>query len=363
MTLMEPRQRILRAMRRQIPDRVPREAVFTLPVEEEFRLRTGASDYESFFGMDRRTVTFRRPQPPADFSGYLRDISIPDDGFVDEWGNVYVKGLHYRTLNFVYPMRNLTKPGEIEEYPFPDFSRAECHAHLENEVASLHQRGLAATGDIWGTFFERSWHMRGMDRLFFDFHDNPEFATALLDRMLAIRCFMAARFAEAGVDILHTGDDLGMQHQLLMSVPLWRKWIKPRLAQVWETARLIKPDIIISYHSDGYIEPFIPELIEIGLDVLNPVQPECMDPAEIKQKFGDRLAFFGTIGTQTTMPFGTPDDVRDEVRRRIETVGKGGGLILAPSHMLEPDVPWENILAFFDAAEEFGHYPLTPGLT
>jgi uroporphyrinogen decarboxylase len=141
-----------------------------------------------------------------------------------------------------------------------------------------------------------------------------------------------------------------------MSVPMWRKWIKPRLAQVIQTARRIRPDLLVEYHTDGYVEPFIPELIEIGVDVLNPVQPECMDPAEIKHKFGDRLAFSGTVGNQSTLPFGTPDEVRRVVKERIETVGRGGGLVLAPSHMLEPDVPWENIVAFFEAAEEFGYY-------
>jgi uroporphyrinogen decarboxylase len=137
---------------------------------------------------------------------------------------------------------------------------------------------------------------------------------------------------------------------------MWRKWFKPRLAKVWAAARRVKPDLLISYHSDGFIEPFIPELIEIGLDLLNPIQPECMDPSDIKRKFGDRLAFFGTIGNQTTLPFGSPDDVRREVRQRIETVGKGGGLVLAPSHMIEPDVPWANVQAFFEAAEEYGYY-------
>ena len=356
MSTMEPRERILRAMRRQIPDRVPHEAVFTIPVEDEFRLRTGMADYETYFSMDRRWLSFRRPQPPADFSAYHQGISPRPGAFADEWGNLVVKGLNYRTYDYVYPMRGLQSPAELEEFPFPDFYQDSCHAHLEGEVKSLHQRGLAATGDLWGTFFERSWHMRGMERLFLDFYDNPDFATALLDRMLKLRLFMATRLAEAGVDILHTGDDLGMQHGLIMSVALWRKWIKPRLAQVWAAARRVNPHILISYHSDGYIEPFIPDLIEIGLDVLNPIQPECMDPAEIKRKFGDRLAFFGTMGNQTTLPFGSPDDVRREVRLRIATVGQGGGLVLAPSHLLEPDVPWENILAFFEAAEEYGAY-------
>ena len=197
--------------------------------------------------------------------------------------------------------------------------------------------------------------MRGMDRLFMDFYDNPEFATALLDQMLEIRTFQAVRYAEAGVDILHTGDDLGMQHTLIMSVAMWRKWIKPRLAKVIQAARQVKPDLLVEYHTDGFVIPFIPELIEIGINVLNPVQPECMDPAEIKRKFGDYLAFSGTVGNQSTLPFGTPDEVRRVVSRTHRDGWARWGLVLAPSHMLEPDVPWENILAFFEAAEEYGY--------
>jgi len=128
------------------------------------------------------------------------------------------------------------------------------------------------------------------------------------------------------------------------------------LKRVIESAKEVNPDMLVYYHSDGYIEPIIPDLIEVGVNILNPVQPECMDPTKIKERYGDRLAFFGTIGIQTTMPHGTPEDVRKEVKTRIETVGRGGGLLIAPTHVLEPDVPWENILAFFDAVEEYGKY-------
>jgi uroporphyrinogen decarboxylase len=253
-------------------------------------------------------------------------------------------------------MRSLTTVAELEEFPLPDLRQEQCHAHLEAEVKAYHAQELAVTGSLWGTLFERSWHMRGMDNLFVDFYDRPEFAAALLDKMTALRSFQAARYAEAGVDILHIGDDIGMQDRLILSVPLWRRWFKPRLAQVIQAARRVKPDLIVEYHSDGYIEPFIPDLIELGIDVLNPVQPECMDPAAIKRRFGDRLAFSGTVGTQTTMPFSSVDEVRRVVAERIRTVGEGGGLVIAPTHLLEPDVPWENIVAFFEAAEEFGYY-------
>jgi uroporphyrinogen decarboxylase len=122
------------------------------------------------------------------------------------------------------------------------------------------------------------------------------------------------------------------------------------MARIIAAARGIKPDLHIFYHSDGDCRAIIPELIEIGVTVLNPVQPECMDPVQLKADYGNKLAFWGTIGTQTTMPFGTPDEIRALVRERIETVGKGGGLLLSPTHTLEPDVPWENVLAFVRAA-------------
>ena len=121
-------------------------------------------------------------------------------------------------------------------------------------------------------------------------------------------------------------------------------------------AKKVKPDMLAFYHSDGDIRDIIPELIEIGVDVLNPVQPECMDPREVKARYGDRLSFWGTIGTQTTLPFGTPGQVRQAVREMIDTVGVGGGLVLAPTHLVEPEVPWENLLAFVDEARHYGIY-------
>jgi uroporphyrinogen decarboxylase len=114
--------------------------------------------------------------------------------------------------------------------------------------------------------------------------------------------------------------------------------------------------MLIFYHSDGNATAIVPDLIEIGVDILNPVQSECMDPGEMKRLYGDRLSFWGTIGTQTTLPFGTPDDVRREVKTRMETVGVGGGLVLAPTHMVEPDVPWENLVALVEAVHEYGVY-------
>ena len=124
--------------------------------------------------------------------------------------------------------------------------------------------------------------------------------------------------------------------------------MKPRWAKVYEAARRIKKDIQIWYHSDGNIMEVIPELIEIGVTILNPLQPECLDPVEVKALYGDKIVIDGTIGTQTIMPFGTADDVRIKVREMKEKLGYDGALILSPTHVLEPEVPIENVLAFVD---------------
>jgi uroporphyrinogen decarboxylase len=152
------------------------------------------------------------------------------------------------------------------------------------------------------------------------------------------------------------GDDVAMQTGMLISPQLWRIWLKPRMVRIINAAKSIHPRIHIFYHSDGNPSAIIDELIEIGVTVLNPIQPECMNPAEVKKKYGDRLAFWGTMGVQSTLPFGTPEDVRAEVKLRMQTIGSGGGLLLGPSHMIEPEVPWENIIAFFNAVEEYGYY-------
>jgi uroporphyrinogen decarboxylase len=171
-----------------------------------------------------------------------------------------------------------------------------------------------------------------------------------------IRIGMAEKYARYGIDILMLGDDVSTQLEMMISPELWRNILKPRLAKVIRAAKETNPNILIFYHGDGNLQAIIPDLIEAGVDILNPVQPECMDPVLIKKQYGDRLSFWGTIGTQTTLPFGTAAEVAEMVKKMIETVGKGGGLLLAPTHMVEPEVPWENIEAFIEAIKKFGAY-------
>ena len=240
---------------------------------------------------------------------------------------------------------------DIERYPWPDMTPDYRHAELEEQVVRLHDRGYFVSG-FSGHIFETAWQIIGFEKMFEDMALNPALVEAVLEPITINNCFRARRFAEAGVDMLRTGDDVGMEDRLMMAPDMWRAFLKPRLAREIAAAREVNPDIPVWYHSDGDVSLIIEDLIEAGVTVLNPVQPECLDVYDIKRRYGDRMAFWGTIGTQTVMPFGKPEDVRQEIKKMIDLFAPG--LVLAPTHVLEPDVPWENIMAFFEAIDEYG---------
>jgi uroporphyrinogen-III decarboxylase len=142
---------------------------------------------------------------------------------------------------------------------------------------------------------------------------------------------------------------VGGQSAMLISPAMWRRFLKPRMARFVAEVKGVNPGVRVAYHSDGVIDPIIPDLIEIGIDVLNPIQPACVDPAQLKRQYGDKLCFWGSIDEQHTLPFGTPDDVRREVATRLDTIGRGGGLIIGPTHHVQLDTPMENFRAMIDA--------------
>jgi len=145
---------------------------------------------------------------------------------------------------------------------------------------------------------------------------------------------------------------VGTQSAMMISPQCWQRFFKPRMATFISEIKALRPQLKVAYHSDGMISPIIPELIEIGVDVLNPIQPACMDPAQIKRQFGDKLCFWGSIDEQHTLPFGTPADVQQEILKRLNTIGKSGGLILAPTHHVQLDTPLENFWAMHKAIIE-----------
>jgi len=351
---MNSRERVLTAMRRRQPDRPPFDFSFGFSPAQIalFHARTGADDPYDYFGADTRMVWPGPTRLTTDYTGFLG--AMPAGSTVDEWGIGHVpttsrEGDHAHLEGFQYPMVALETPADAADYPLPDLDADYRYGSVRSEINDIQGRGLAAMAMLECTIFERAWYLRSMERLLLDFADASAFATTLLDRITEKRVVQAQRYAELGADVICYGDDVGTQRGMLMSVRMWRTWLKPRLARTIAAARDIRPDVLVFYHSDGDVTAIIPDLIEIGVDILNPVQPECMDPVALKRAFGDRLSFWGTIGTQSTFPFGSPEDVRREVRARIATVGVGGGLFLAPTHVIEPEVPFDNIVAFVEA--------------
>jgi len=287
---------------------------------------------------------------------FLRFYSHPfkEGTVIDKWGIAHEPGSEYafHMTKMYHPMEDFDSVEQVLSYPLPEYDKADDTAQKE-AVKKAHANDTVAVGSMQTTIWERSWYLRGMENLMMDMMSEDPLAEALLDRITDIAITRAESFVRNGVDVLFLGDDIGMQSRIMMSEELYCTWLKPRLARVIARAKAINPDLIVFYHSCGFVTPMIPHLIEAGIDVLNPVQPECMDFEMLHREYGDRLSFHGTIGTQTTMPFGTPDDVRRAVFQNLEIAGDRGGLFVAPTHLLEPEVPVENVAAYLKACRDF----------
>lgn len=356
---MNKRENLLRALRRDNPEYVPIDFTLCPSHVAAFEKVHGTSDYQEFYDFAYRYVELNPTKIAPDYSKYYTDVKEDYEplNWNPEWGIMGKRGStnnHFQEM--LHPMKNFTKISELEEYPWPDFTADYRWEGVKERNDKLRDSGYASIAFMQMTIFELAWYLRGMEELMIDFYDDIEFNDALLDKITDIRIVMARKYAEAGTDILMLGDDVSTQLDMMMSPEIYREFLKPRLAKVIAAAKEVKPDILIFYHGDGNLTRIIPDLIDVGVDILNPLQPECVDPFAIKEIFGDKLSFWGGIGTQTTMPFGTKDDIEKTCRELIEKVGKGGGFVLAPTHIVEPEVPYENIETFLEAAEKYGKY-------
>ncbi len=352
--MVTKREVVFSLLRRQGLHGVPVDFNLCPFLEQTYREKTGgALPYREYFNMPLHYL------PPLRLEN--EDLKRFDKYHPDKDENTTIDQCgvgHRRTATSMHmsrmlcPLRDADSPQQILEYPLP-VARADNIDWIRQEVQRAKQQDTIACANMTVTLWETAWYIRGMENLMADMLCNEPMAQVLLDRIADTACANAALYAAGGVELLLIGDDIGMQHTTMMSVEQYRKWLKPRLRRFVETVRHIRPDTLIMYHSCGFIEPFIPDLIEVGIDILNPVQPECMDFGKIHAQYGDVLSFHGTIGTQTTMPFGSPEDVRREVEKNLCIAGDKGGLFPAPTHLLEPEVPWENILAYVDACQRY----------
>jgi uroporphyrinogen decarboxylase len=349
---MLPRERIQIALNHEQPDRCPMQISFTPEFADRLKAdiqigggklhnpHGGGNTYEleRFLGIDMLQTSV----------GWANSYYQDDGEYTDEWG------IGWRSVMYDTPFGQgryteihknpLANDQAISSYQAPDPLRPNLYADAA-QLLERYKHEYWIVGVTVTTIFETAWGLRGYERLLTDLVTDPDLVDAILEIPYRYHLIAAKKLVEMGVDMIWTGDDVGAQERMLFSPATWRKFFKPRMANFIAELKAINPDIKVAYHSDGNIYPIIPELIEIGLDVLNPVQPASMDPALLKQKYGDKLCFWGTIDEQHTLPFGTPQDVANEVRTRLETVGKNGGLIIGPTHHVQLDTPMENFWA------------------
>lgn len=277
---------------------------------------------------------------------------LTDGTSLDIWGH-HTRNIATETGSYEeyasWPLQNFTSVSELSQYAWPepdwwDFS------HLRESIelidpGQLHQMRFRA-----GTIFESAWQLRGMEEFLMDLAINPDIPLYIMSRLTEVIVENTRRVLEiAGdlIDMVYFYDDVGAQNGLMLSKNMWRTYLRPQHQKIIEVAKSFGKQVI--YHSDGAIYPLLGELIDLGIDVLDPIQPTAKDmaPSRLKEEFGERLSFHGGIDIVGTLPHGTPEQVMAEVVDRVRQMGAGGGYILSSSHHIQSDTPLENVLAMY----------------
>jgi uroporphyrinogen decarboxylase len=366
---MNSRDRVFKALRKVdgTPDRVPVqfdlcrqhtetfgkklkiEPDYALSYYEDLTYRISANEIRTRMGSDVVIVGGTVP------SGYKPETVI---GTITK--NEF--GMHMKPTSLYVevvkcPLENAMTISDIENYSFPDpyakgrFDKA--HRDIEKYAGNYF-----VIGDVEISLFELAWHLTGLEKYMVGMLCNEPWLELLNDRVEEWSTGLALQLVKAGVDAIWLGEDLGSQTSTLISPDDWRVMFKPRHKRMIDRLRRENPELIVIMHSDGAVAPLIDDFIELGVDVYNPVQPNVSgsDPQELKDKYGDRISFFGGIDQQSLLPSGDIGMIRADIKERIRILGKNRGYLLAPAHILQPDVSPYTIEAMIQAAKEFGVY-------
>jgi uroporphyrinogen decarboxylase len=376
---MTSRERLLTALNHKEPDRVPIDLggtpTSTLSVQAlenlksylglHFKTRVMSSifltaypDEEILrrFGIDLKMVT---PKAPSGFE--LK--SSPEGRLVDEWGVVYQRHEEAQT-HFVVeqeaPLRQIARKEEIEKYPWPDPADLSRYQGLREVAKAYRDEGFGIVVNTPLMVMTQTQWVRGLEQFMMDTILNPSLLEFMMDRILEIQMEMSRYLlieVSEYADVIVMGDDLSHQGGLTYSPDLYRKLFKPRHKKIADFLKKHAGRARILYHCCGAAEPLLHDLIEIGVDAVNPVQVSAKgmgDTRKLKSVYGRDLTFWGGVDTQRVLPFGSPEEVKAEVQRRVEDLATDGGFVLAAVHNIRPEVKPENICAMFEAAQEYG---------
>ncbi|MEI7743221.1 MAG: uroporphyrinogen decarboxylase family protein [Chloroflexota bacterium] len=383
---MTPRERVLATLAHEVPDRVPivlgpsNATGIKMSAYRAIKVAAGIEAPDEYIYDWPELGTAKLDEATcerlhADVRGVLDHFPAavrarnaarpPHSPFVDDWGSGQVEGREGEWFPGLHPIPDAFRLEDLAGYAWPDMSDQTRFAGVRAEAQRLRDENRYATmGTPWLAFpLERAFGLQGTDNFLANLAGEPEFAEALLGKTEALcKELMDGFLRECGdlIDMVKIGDDLGSQVGLLMSPAMYRRILKPIHADLiaFIKARTAAP---VVFHTDGDVYDLMGDFIEIGVDVLNPVQASAggmSDFAGLKRRFGDSLVFCGGMDTHHVLPHGTPAEVRAEVQRVIGTLGAGGGYMLGAVHTVMGDVPAENVLAMVDAVEELGRYPL-----
>lgn len=345
------------------PAWLPLELPLTPPVAQRLAKSLGTSDLREAMKTDFAGISYGQPADVAAWLAAYAELgyAMPADAEIDMFGIAHVappmesvgEATHFRTM--LHPLEAITDVSQLEKLPWPRILGEPIRDRMHQVAARHHAEGRVVHGSCECTLFESAWYLRGMDNLFMDLAEGNGIADWLMDYFTDRSAQVVRAYVEAGADVIGLGDDVGTQRGMMMSVDTWREVMKPRLKKVIDAARSAATKdrpVAIKYHSDGDIRLILDDLIEIGIEILNPVQPECMPVDDLVNAYKDRIGFWGMVGTQTVMPFGTPEEVRQVVADCARRAEEGAAVIVAPTHVLEPDVPDANIHALVEAVHE-----------
>jgi len=326
------RERVIASLDHRQPDRTPYHVGFTEPSRKAMAAWYGDARFEEKLGNCLLTLG-------TEPDGAWREVR--PGVWVDQFGVEWDRSIDRDIGNVV---NRLVTPQNVARYRFPD--------PAEPSRWKRHRELIAAAGDryvvtnLGFSLFERAWTLAGMETVLAAMIEEPAFVHALLDRILAYDLAIIERACAFPIDAMMFGDDWGQQRGLIMGPVLWREFIGPRVRAMYAAVKAAGKKVFI--HSCGKVEGLFPDLVAAGLDCFNPFQPEVIDVVEAKRAHGGRLAFYGGISTQRTLPYGTEAQVRDEVRRLIDRVGRDGGYIAAPAHDIPRDAKPGNIAAMIE---------------
>jgi len=349
---LNSRERVLTALRHEEPDRIPVYNSFTPEVREALSesYNIDKSEIDFYLCHDCFLVEL------GVFNGFYLDFTKED--YKDRWGIQWkrIKNNYGFYMEIDTPPLHAAK--DVYDYRFPYVDGEPFYEELLH-ICRRYGHDFAIIGGSV-SIFENSWYLRGFQNFLEDLICNKDEAHFLVDHVMEYNLALGFKIIDAGVDILYIGDDFGMQTGLIISPQIWKEFFLPRWEKLIANFKKRKPGLIIAYHSDGNILPILDDLVELGVDVLNPVQPDCMDPELLKRRYGRRLAFWGTIDVQHTLFLGTQDDVRNEVIKRLKTIAPGGGLLLGSTHNVQmSENAIDNLREFYETVRTFGSYPIT----